>query len=383
MKKKKLIKFDIVHPSEYLEQKKKKWKDLDSISAEEYRNRLIKLRSNYSDFYTYHLNKMEDWEAEEFFLLDDTYLFKIAEELFGKSHALRRFRYGYNKRLKLNPRKWRNYVVDKYIQKFKPDVIFARSQPIPSAFWQRYRKHTLLVARLSARLPHAWHPNDWDLIYTDQPDFRTFFELHGVKTILNDQGFDSRVAGELKAGDNNSDIVFIGGLGTENFLNRTLFLNEVAKELENFKWWGYWWKYGGDGRALKDFPALQKTFHGFTSGLEMFQIYRNSAIVVNDYVDTANGIGFNQRIFEVMGSGGFMLTRDAPNLKDHFPMDLFVTYKNKEDFKEKVSYYLQNSVEREKIAKNAQDFIFENFDYTRIVREFSSDLITELQKKFG
>ena len=64
---KKLIKFDVIHPGEYLVQKKKSWPDLPTISRQEYLARLIRLRSNYSDFYTYHLNQEGDWEAEEFF----------------------------------------------------------------------------------------------------------------------------------------------------------------------------------------------------------------------------------------------------------------------------------------------------------------------------
>ena len=52
----KLTKFDIIHPSEYLDQKKGEWTDLATLSQAAYRDRLIRLRSNYSDFYTYHLH---------------------------------------------------------------------------------------------------------------------------------------------------------------------------------------------------------------------------------------------------------------------------------------------------------------------------------------
>ncbi|MDT0675956.1 glycosyltransferase family protein [Autumnicola musiva] len=382
MKKLKLLKFDIIHPAEYLSEKKKEWGDVDKISLAEYRNRLISLRSNYSDFYTYHLNQQGDWEAEEFFLLDDDFIEKAGKEVLGKSYYYKRFLYGRGRtKLNFQKRKWRNYVVHNYIKHFKPDVIFARSQPIPSAFWRRYRKDTLLVARLSARLPYSWHPNDWDLIYTDQPDFKTFFELHGVETILNDQGFDCRINEELRAGGSNEDVVFVGGLGTENFLKRTLFFNEVAQHIQSFRWWGYWWKYGGDGRRIQDFPMLEKCFQGATSGLEMLQIYKDSFAVVNDYVDTANSIGFNQRIFEVMGVGGFLVTRDAPNFREHFPEDVFVTYKDLVDLQQKLDYYKSNPGERLKITNNAKAYIKENYDYERICHYFSKDLKKSLRAK--
>lgn len=383
MKKRKLIKFDIIHPTEYLKKKQAEWDDLEKLSLEEYRDRLISLRSNYSDFYTYHLNESDEWEAEEFFLLDPVFQKKVAEKLFGKNHYLLKRRKGFGGiRKHFSAKKWRNFLLDAYVKDCNPDVIFVRSQPVSSQFWQRYRKDTLLVSRLSARLPKNWHPEHWDLIYTDQPDFKTFFELHGVKTILNDQGFDQRIVDEIENRPPQYDTIFVGGLGTQNFLKRTEFLNSIAKEIP-FTWWGYWWKFGSDGRGFEDFTQLQKSYQGLTSGLEMFQKYRDAKIVVNDYVDTANGIGFNQRMFEVMGSGGFMLTRNAPNFKDHFPDNVFATYENLDDFLEKREFYLNNPAERETIANNAQRFIAENYDYTRITKEFALDLKEQIDKRFS
>ncbi|MGB3774262.1 MAG: glycosyltransferase [Leeuwenhoekiella sp.] len=370
---KKLLKFDIIHPPEYLQQKRREWQDLEKLSLAEYRDRLIALRSNYSDYYTYHLNQTGEWQAEEFFLLDDIFLEKVAHETLGTRRYLLKIKSKLAARIFRKHHYYRDQVIDAYIKKFKPDVIFVRSQPVPSSFWQRYRKNTLLVSRLSARLPKQWHPNDWDLIYTDQPDFQTFFKLHGVDTIINDQGFDIRVPKELEYRDKRYDCTFIGGLGTQNFLERTQFINAIAKKT-NFKWWGYWWGYGGDGRKLKDFPRLEKFYQGYTSGIEMYQTFVDSKICLNDYVDTANGIGFNQRMFEVMGVGGFLLTRWAPNFEKTFPKGIFATYTDEKDCLEKIAYYLENNREREEIAAAAKNFIAERYDYTRITDSFAKDL---------
>ena len=379
--KRKLIKFDIIHPPEYLAQKKKSWPDLATISLAEYRDRLIRLRSNYSDFYTHHLNQSGEWDSEEFFLLDDTYLEKTAQELFGARYLAEKYLRGRSRsKIRKNPAKWRNHVIDRYIQEKQPDVIFVRSQPIPSNFWQKYRINTLLVSRLSARLPYDWHPNHWDIIYTDQPDFKKFFELHGVKTIINDQGFDTRIIAELESREKKYEVSFVGGLGTQNFLSRTNFISKVASKI-NFNWWGYWWKYGGDGRQVQDFPSLYQNYQGLTSGLEMFQIYKDSKIVMNDYVDTADGIGFNQRMFEVMGCGAFMLTREAPNFEGLFPNDIFATYSSEADFLDKVHYYLTHEKEREEIAANAQRFVAQHYNYHTIVETFRQDMETALAEK--
>lgn len=377
----KLLKFDIIHPRSYLDAKKTEWTDLDSLSLAEYRERLLKLRSNYSDFYTYHLNVREEWEAEEFFLLDETFLEKAARELFGWQYEIKKNFHGRLRTLgKFSAANWRYYVVQEYIKQWNPDVIFVRSQPFPSAYWRRFNDDALLVSRLSARMPWNWHPNHWDIIYTDQPDFKTFFDLHGVKTILNDQGFDARIVGELEKREKQYDTVFIGGLGTQNFSLRTQFMNRIAENV-NLKWWGYWWEFADDGKQLQDFPILHDIYQGSTSGLEMFQIYLDSKIVVNDYVDTANGIGFNQRMFEVMGCGGFMLTREAPNFEKDFPEGFFATFKDDDDFLEKVDYYLNHEKEREQIARKGQQFVLENYDYSTIVAEFEKDLKQGLKEK--
>ena len=376
-----IIKLDIIHPREYLQKKQKEWKDLSKLSADEYRNRLIALRSNYSDFYTHHLNQTGEWQAEEYFLMDEVFTNKIAKELFGWSYPFKKFRYGRKfGTLKHNGRRWERHVLRCYIKNRNPDVIFVRSQPIQSHFFRAFYRESLLVSRLSARLPFGWHPEDWDLIYTDQPDFKTFFELHGVRSILNDQGFDGRIPEELEVREKRHDVTFVGGLGTENFQKRTEFLNALMKTVP-VEWWGYWWKYGKDKRELSDFPRLNKAFNGVTSGKEMFQIFKDSKIVLNDYVDTANGIGFNQRMFEVMGCGAFMLTRNAPNFKDTFPEGIFATYENLEDLKDKIVYYLENEDERDAIAKRGQQFVLENYDYGGIAKRFGEDLKKSIAMK--
>ena len=363
---KKLLKFDIIHPPEYLQKKVKEWTDLDQLSLQQYRERLIALRSNYSDYYTHHLNTTGLWEAEEFFLLDPVFIEKAAVEVFGPGKFLLKLKAAFKARVLQHHAYYTEKVIHGYIEKFNPDVLFVRSQPLPSEFWQQYRDRMLLVARLSARLPRRWHPNDWDLIYTDQPTIREFFDLQGTPTILNDQGFDQRVVTELAPIQKRYDCTFIGGLGTQNFLQRTEFINEIANKID-FKWWGYWWSYGSDGRTIKDFPKIEETHQGSISGLAMYQLYADSKICLNDYVDTANGIGFNQRMFEVMGVGGFLLTRNAPNFAKMFPKNIFITYNTTEDCIDKINYYLKADKERNEIAKAAQRIhcgkirLFENY----------------------
>lgn len=380
MPKKRLLKLDIVHPRSYLERVQREWADLDRISLEEYRERLIALRSNYSDYYTHYLNESGEWEAEEYFLHDPVYQQKVAERIYGKA------KYNFYKQARrirrrlpyVQPLDMRHQIIKDYIAHYRPDVIFVRSQPVPSRFWQQFRIDALLVARLSARMPRRWHPNDFDLIYTDNPDFQHFFQLHGTPTILNDQGFDQRINAELIDRPKQYDATFVGGLGYENFGQRTDFMRAIAQRYEGFRWWGYWWHSSSYTEPMEQYPELARTYEGSTSGLEMYQIYRDSRIIVNDYVDTAGGIGFNQRMFEVMGVGSLLLTRAARNFEGVFPDDIFVTYDSLDDCLEKIAYYLDHPEEREAIAARGKAFIAERYGYERITAEFGAELTRRL-----
>ena len=364
-----LLKFDIVHPKAYLIAKKQEWNDLDSLSAKQYRQRLIALRSNYSDFYTHYLNEL-GWKAEEFFLHDPHYIDKIAQEMYGFSFGIRKQAGRVLGKIRPLDQKWTHRVIRDYINHFKPDVIFARSQPIGSQFWQQFRDRSLLVSRLSARMPKRWHPEDWDVVFTDLDIFKKFFELHDVPTYLNKQGFDPRINSELVSRENKYEVVFIGGLGSQNFSNRTHFFEEIASKV-NFKWWGYWWEYGGE-ESLDDFPNLKRTFQGPTSGIEMYQIYKDSKIILNDYVDTSGNVGFNQRMFEAMGVGGCMLTRNAENFEKQFPENIFVTYDNVRDCIAKIEYFQKNEAKRIKIGQAASKFVAEHYSFEAIAEEFDN-----------
>ena len=82
-----LIKFDVIHPRAYLQQKQAAEPGIAEMSLDEYRQWLLDLASNYSDFYTYYLNQSGEWAAEEYFFMDPMFTRKVAEHLFGVPQA--------------------------------------------------------------------------------------------------------------------------------------------------------------------------------------------------------------------------------------------------------------------------------------------------------
>lgn len=368
----KLLKFDTINPELYLIKKiNENRKQISSFGRKEMLDWIISLRSNFSDFYSYNLRNI-GWEAEEF-IVSEKYIKKVAEELYGSSFVLKNLTEKVKDSIRPIKQRWKRRILVDYIKKFKPDVIFVREViGIPSDFWKYFSDRSLIVSRLAASLPHNWSPLDWDLIFTSTPTFKNFFQINKINSVINQNGFDERLIDEVKGGEKKHDFTFVGGLGSRYWKNRTQCAEYLSCKT-NFKWWGI------KSKDINDDSALGKTYNGILSGLEMLQVYRDSKIVFNDYGEIAEGEAVNQRMFEVMGIGSLLLTRQAENILKIFPPDTLVTFRDEKDCADKVSYFLKNEKEREEIALNGQNFILRNFNYKNLMQEF--DLL--IRKKYN
>jgi spore maturation protein CgeB len=68
------------------------------------------------------------------------------------------------------------------------------------------------------------------------------------------------------------------------------------------------------------------------------------------------------RTFEVAGCGGFQISDYMPRIKRYFPV--MPTFKDTDDLKEKIEYYLDNNEEREEIALKCMEICRKSFKYT-------------------
>lgn len=124
---------------------------------------------------------------------------------------------------------------------------------------------------------------------------------------------------------------------------------------------------------IKDFTMSNVSNHGRVDYLsEMPFVFRQSRINLNI---SRRGIksGIPLRAFDIMGSGGFLLSNFQADLLDDFvPGEDFVYYESKEDMLQKIDYYLEHEDERRAIAKNGHDKVAAGHTYRHRIREIFS-----------
>ena len=110
--------------------------------------------------------------------------------------------------------------------------------------------------------------------------------------------------------------------------------------------------------------------HGTTDYYsEMPLVFKKSRINLNISLRSIKS-GIPQRAFDIMGSGGFLLSNYQEDFLENFtPRRDFVCYESEKDLLQKVDYYLTHEEERISIAKNGHDKVAAMHTYRSRVRE--------------
>ena len=167
------------------------------------------------------------------------------------------------------------------------------------------------------------------------------------------------------------DISFVGLI--KNKLNRFEYIDHVIQ----------------NGHKINIFGADSPS--GYLDQDEIFKIYRNTKINLNftgvTYDNKSNNNPLNSnnmtgRIFEVIGSGGFLITEYNASIEYFFePGKDLVIFKNKSDLIEKINYYIKNPFERNEIANNGYNKFIKYYNYTNYMPHFIDQISSNSQNK--
>lgn len=106
-------------------------------------------------------------------------------------------------------------------------------------------------------------------------------------------------------------------------------------------------------------------------------VYAGSKINLNLTLKGIEG-GTPQRIMDIMGAGGFVLTSYGPETAELFEEDReIVMFRTPEELMEKVDYYLAHDKERERIARHGYEKVMRCYTYENKMRELIERITRE------
>ena len=163
------------------------------------------------------------------------------------------------------------------------------------------------------------------------------------------------------------------------FLARQITALERKEVLELLSW-----EHRVDLYTYEDTPKLPKVRNRGTAEVmeEAPKIYRCVKINLNISLKSIL-TGIPLRAFEIMGSGGFLLSNYQRDFEECFCNGAdYVYYTDYEDLVEKVEYYLSHEKERKEIARNGYENVKKNHTYRNRV-DVIMEIINEGERNFA
>ena len=163
------------------------------------------------------------------------------------------------------------------------------------------------------------------------------------------------------------DVMFAGRLDTEYRLN---FIIELLKSLPNIKFaWHAIEKHYQDALSrTSEEKLIKKVYQGFIDNeTDMAKALNNAKIIIN--MHSQGKSSFNYRTFQTMACQKLMLTDYRSEAGMLFGVNEIIYYNDLNDIKSKISHYLYNEVDYNKIIKNARARIIKDFDSKKCVEK--------------
>ena len=130
----------------------------------------------------------------------------------------------------------------------------------------------------------------------------------------------------------------------------------------------------GNVTTFGDFWGKTINAHPGVYGEDYIRVINETRINLNlQAKENTSADAPTMRTFELAGSGGFQISEYMPSLIQYFPM--MVTFRDPNELKELISYYLENDIERTEIASRIRDRCYEYFTYEHAAKSIVNNFI--------
>ncbi|MFF2479677.1 glycosyltransferase [Paenibacillus sp. NPDC058071] len=256
------------------------------------------------------------------------------------------------------------------IKTFKPDLIISMGW---TPEHEKYKQYLVRKYVASSKIPHVYwatedptHHDSFTLPYvrTVKPDFvfticrsmvRNYKKI-GIMAAHMDFGYHPKVhkAGKvIKRFKCDIGVVANGysrilKMYPKHFRIKSIkhLIRPLIQDGTRVDFWGRQWELM---KPILGRRVPRKWIHGYLPYPDAHKVYNSAKIVIGPQ-NQLNQV--TQRTYEILGSGGFLITSDTPEIRRLFKRGRELVVSNSaEQTRRLINYYLQHPKEREKIRK--------------------------------
>ena len=260
----------------------------------------------------------------------------------------------------------------KQLKYYKPQVVYMYDMNEGSKeVLDAIRPHTkLIVGQIENLVLKDTDFKGFDIIFSSLPHFVSYFKNQGINAYYKPMAFEPDILKKIDTLKRIYPVTFIGTI-LKQYQKRINIMEKLA-ELTPIEFWGE-----------NDLPAnshILKKHHGTIYGMDMYKLFAQSQIVINQHNDISENYANNIRLFEATGCGALLITDYKDNLNELFEIGKeIVVYRSIEECIELIKYYLNNSDEAQKIAKAGQLRTLRNHTYSIRMKQIDAIFTNHLQ----
>lgn len=169
-----------------------------------------------------------------------------------------------------------------------------------------------------------------------------------------------------------ADVVYLGSGGRGNKRPETTRHYLDPAKAFDFHLWGGCWDAAYWEPVCRDRPETND-WHRYCRGIlpvdEIAALYSSAKIVLNYHEDSQRAWGmWNNRVFEALGCGAFLISDDALGLREEFGDAVEITSGGEETAR-LIAHYLPREGERRRRGELGRRIVSERYTYSRWARE--------------